>query len=429
MTELDLGLKVQARELLWHMGFTTRIDVPLGTLTPRSRSKSGSNKIQSFTDLDVLGINLVGGVLPHATVVDCKTSSKRVTERVFWVRGVADLFGADDAWLVREREIPLVARQLCNRLGVAAMTQSDLKRLIQYHPDSTPYGTSGLARLFKVDEVYQALHAFDSLDKKLDQLVNFRRLGFFVNENHENLIQTVSHLHAAKPKMDPANPVLCALFFDVLWLYLLTIARAVLYVRQSHGDDVDAGLSEYMTGGQAGLREKQALAKMLAEFAPEGAAAPSALPPYFASLRELVLRFLRRPAAMLTAMRYAEVATATLSARMRTSTATAFGETFDPLAAKLAADCAGFLVSAAGLNAEFRVLARAVLMGEAEPASTGGPAWAGEPPAADQDAKLANRAGFPSTAEEAEPSKAAGGPVSDHGGAEQDALPVADESL
>lgn len=425
MTELDLGLKVQARELLWHMGFTTRIDVPLGTLTPNERSKAGPTKFESFTDLDVLGINFVGGVLPHATVVDCKTSSRRVTERVFWVRGVADLFGADDAWLVREREVPPVARQLCTRLGVAAMTQSDLTRLVQYHPDATPYGTSGLARLFKADEVERALHAFDALDKRLDGLVNFRRLGFFVNEDYENLIQTVSHLSLAGRTMDPANPVLCALFFDVLWLYLLTISRAVVYVRKSHGDDVDAGLSEYITGGQAGLREKQALAQMLAEFAPDDAEAPSPLPPYFASLRELVLRFLRRPASILTAMRYAEVATATLSARMRTSTATAFGATFDPIAAKLAADCAGFLVSAAGLNAEFRVVARSILMGEAEVATTGGDG--GDEPSAADRVKAARTRETPRRAK-ARSSKATDDRPRDDRKGKQEAFPVVDES-
>jgi hypothetical protein len=52
-------------------------------------------------------------------VADCKTSKLRATERVLWLRGVADLFGAQSAYLSRQAQLPSAARQLALKLGIA----------------------------------------------------------------------------------------------------------------------------------------------------------------------------------------------------------------------------------------------------------------------------------------------------------------------
>lgn len=97
---------------------------------------------------------------------------------------------------------------------------------------------------------------------------------------------------------------------------------------------------------------------------PEGAQERDHLPPYYSALRELVTRLMRRPNHMQTALRQAEAASALAAARQRVDLPTAFGNEFDDIAAKLVADVCGFLVSAAGLDPEFRVQARAYLLAE-----------------------------------------------------------------
>lgn len=112
------------------------------------------------------------------------------------------------------------------------------------------------------------------------------------------------------------------------------------------------------------MREKKETAGLLESVAPEGATSLSYLPSYYSNLRELVLRLLRRPSELQTCLRYAEAASALMAARKRVTLKEAFGENYNPYAAKLLADVCGFLVAATGLPSEFRVQARAWLLSE-----------------------------------------------------------------
>jgi hypothetical protein len=109
LTELDLGLKVGVRRLLWQMGYSTRLDVQLrgesistiktlvspSTQGLRGRGSGKSPAIETFTDLDVLGVLINPGFGASTVVADCKTgTSDKPVARMFWARGVADLFGA-----------------------------------------------------------------------------------------------------------------------------------------------------------------------------------------------------------------------------------------------------------------------------------------------------------------------------------------------
>ena len=58
-------------------------------------------------------------------IADCKTGRGRVAERLFWLRGVMDLIGARQAFLVREERLSSSARQLALRLGITALAPDD----------------------------------------------------------------------------------------------------------------------------------------------------------------------------------------------------------------------------------------------------------------------------------------------------------------
>uniref|UniRef100_UPI003F588B1F SDR family NAD(P)-dependent oxidoreductase n=1 Tax=Mycolicibacterium obuense TaxID=1807 RepID=UPI003F588B1F len=140
MSELDLGLKVASRRLLWRMGFTTRVDVPLRAFVPPSASRRGA-RYETFTDLDVLGIAVAPGFALRSVISDCKTTQRGSTERMFWVRGVSDFFAADDAWMVRTGGVTAASRQLAARLGISVLEPTDLARLEEFHPvDLTQLG-------------------------------------------------------------------------------------------------------------------------------------------------------------------------------------------------------------------------------------------------------------------------------------------------
>jgi hypothetical protein len=366
MTEKDLYLKASSRRLFWRMGFSTKVDVPLRALVPTQRRGGQSRSkppFEAYTDLDVLGIQIAQDLRVQSVIADCKTSAKGSTERMFWIRGVADFFAADDAYMVRAGEVTAASRQLAARLGVGVLTPNDLAALEGHYGADLPAPDAVAAFLFDAPSLAAYRHAFAELDRRLQPLREYQEFDFWVYEEHRNLQQLVAHLAAVAKHLDPGHPVHQALFFESAWLYALSLARAVHHVRRTHVTDIDTSLREYVFGGQLGLREKQHLAKVLRAAAGKEGGDPDegVFPPYFAALLELSSRFLRRPAQASTVLRYAEWASEAHVVRQASPAAEVFGEGFDDLAAKLLADVCGFLVSAAGLDAEFRARARAVL--------------------------------------------------------------------
>ena len=360
MSELDLGLKVGVRSLLWAMGFSTRLDVVL-----RGHERADGGPAENFTDLDVLGVNVTSGYRLSTMIADCKSGkSDKPTARMFWVRGVADLFGADGAMLVREHEVLDSTRQLSERLGITVLPSPDLAHMQTLHGPPVPEG-SPLAILFDKDAADAHLKAYTNLDRRLKPLVDYRSFDYWVYDDHRNPFQLVAHLSDAVKFLKPKDPTHLSLFFDLAWLYLVTLIGATAHVRGAFLSDPDRGLQEYLYGGATGLKEKMQVAVLLQSMRPEGARERDHLPEYYPTLRELVTRLMRRPNHMQNALRQAEAASALAAARQRITLVKAFDAEFDEIAAKLIADVCGFLVTAAGLDPEFRFQARAYLLGEA----------------------------------------------------------------
>lgn len=387
MTELDLGLKVGVRRLLWQMGYSTRLDVELrgeratraSTKTAVLNSEAQHQAIQpvrretevvneTFTDLDVLGVMAMPGFRISTTIADCKSGKKdRPAARMFWARGVADLFGADEVMLVREHEVSDATRQLSSRLRITVLPSKDLSAMQDLY--GVPAISSGdpLGVLFERSQVERNLSVFSGLDRRLNGLLEYREFDFWVYEQYRNPIQLVAHLQEAAKHLDARNPIHLGLFLDLSWLYTLALIRVAEYVRGAFLHDIDRGIQEYLFGGATNLREKREIADLLSSLAPAGTKNLTTLPGYYAGLKELVSRLLRRPNEIQTALRYAEAASALMSLRQQVTLSEAFGPSFNPIAAKLVADVCGFLVAAAGLSTDFRGYARTWLLAEEPP--------------------------------------------------------------
>lgn len=369
MSEHDLGLKVGVRSLLWSMGYSTRLDVELrGTARPSASMRNGrrfEGAPETFTDLDVLGVQVTGGYQMTTTVADCKSGHRdKPTARMFWARGVADLFGADQVMLVREHDVNDATRQLSSRLGITVLPSADLASMQLLHGPALADPSQPLGVLFDRSAVAGYLAAFDDLDRRLKPLLEYRQFDYWVYDHHRNPFQLVAHLEDAARRLHPSNPIHLALFLDLSWLYLLTLVRVTQHLRGAFLADPDRGLQEYLFGGAVGLQEKADTAALLRGLAPPGASELTHLPAYYGGLRELVTRLLRRPSEVQTSLRYLEAASALMAARRRVPLSTAFGTDFDPIAAKLAADVCGFLVASTTVQSEFRTQARAVLLAE-----------------------------------------------------------------
>lgn len=353
-TDKDLMLKLAIRRLLWRMGCSTRLDVRLRAYVP---PKAGKASAQDLTDLDVLGVGFTPAGQLHTTFADCRSSEARAMERMFWVRGVADFVGADDAFLVRAHDVPPAVRTLASRLAVGVLTPEDFSAMEATFPTDLKLVDGPLSCLFDQHAAATHLNAHDGADRRLRKLLNYLEFDYWIYEHHRNMTQLVAHLADVVPVLDPSIRGHRTLFYDCVWHYALASARAAAFVRSTRMGAVPIAVETYVGGGDMALREKAGLARAL-ESAGWPVSSSIVQPPYMQSLIELVNRYLIRPNDTADVLRYAEFLAVSEANRIDETVAAAFQENTRPVAAKLLADTCGFLVSAAGLRPEFRSHAR-----------------------------------------------------------------------
>ncbi|KSU55001.1 hypothetical protein [Microbacterium enclense] len=364
MTELDLGQKVAARRLLWRMGFSTRVDVVLRA-AEHAHPGQGKGSPEAYTDLDVLGVAVTPSGHVQTAIVDCKTGKASVISRMFWVRGVKEFFDADAAYMVRDRAISPDANQLAARLGISAFTERDVEGLERLLPTVLPVDTAPLSGLFLEQTVARSMGRFAAMDRRLGPILDYRQFGYWVQPEHRSLVVMPDTLLALKDVLQSGNPNHVGLIIDCAWLYTLSLARAIANLRATHISDLSYGLSEYLLGGATQLKQQKDMADLLRDLQAAGEVPAKATisvdPRFFGPLLELVTRLMRRGTLLTDALRILEFQSASAMLGERQPASEAFRGVFDKTAAKLAADVADFLVTAADLNPKFAAVIREVL--------------------------------------------------------------------
>lgn len=363
MTIRDAGQKLEMRRALWAMGASTRLEVKLGALIRVERARPDR---EEWTDLDVLAVHYSPLTGLTIAIADCKTSKGRVAERLFWVRGVMDLIGARQAFLVREERLSGAARQLALRLGINALSPEDRTVLLA---EAGVSGSDAPLPAFlteagnaRRDQVLKAT------PRELDRLMRYRDTGYWLAQGHRNITALPAVLTSSRDLLKPGNPWTLPLLADLAWLYLLACTRAIGDMAALHLSEPSEGLAQVVIGDERERRDKEFLASQLARLfdaLPKRAQAPAkvdVVPSYYGDLTDLMTRFLRRRSTAVGALRALEYASVE-SALPATAGKSGPPPEIDDFAWKLGSDTVRFLVRACGLERElvdqFDKLARA----------------------------------------------------------------------
>lgn len=345
MTEKDLGQKLAMRRIYWAMGASTRLDVKLSALVPRSASRTRAG-MEEWTDLDVLAVEY--GPLAGVTVAvaDCKTLKGRVAERVFWLRGVADLFDARSAYLVRDEQLPSSSRQLALRLGLSALDPRDREAL------ATQLGEARLpiaGSFFEASSHARWTAMLTEAPKAIERLERYRRSTYWVAGRHRNLTFLPSRLRESAASLDAQHLWAVAYVADLAWLYLYALLAALDDMSALHLAEPSVGLQQVVVGTESEVREKRFLADQLASLLKGLGAGQSEqtavdiLPDYIGELGELMARLARRRHAAVDGLRVLEFASVESIANRGATWEEAFPGS-SPYGPKLAADVVRFLV-------------------------------------------------------------------------------------
>lgn len=354
LSEHDLDQKVELRRAFWAMGASTRIDVKLSALISKQASRTRAG-MEELTDLDVLGVQYAPMTGLTYAIADCKTTKGRIPERVFWLRGVADLFGARTAYLTRDVAPPGAARQLAIRLGISVLDPADRQALLgQVGDGGVPKEAAFLGR----DALVKWTTLTTETPAAIERLQRYRRSVYWLVQRHRNLTQLPTHLSEAAGAFAPEQRWAHAVLADLAWLYLLTLASALDEMTRLQLAEPQGSLQQVVVGGEQELRERQRTATMLGEVLrqvdPVRAAslpAQPVLPPYFDELLDLLIRLGRRRDRITGALRALEFAGVETTAARGMRWIDAFPS--EAIEGKIASDVVRFLVRACRLDPAF----------------------------------------------------------------------------
>jgi hypothetical protein len=368
VSELDIGLKLATRKLLWFAGYASRLNVVLSTIVSGGASKSTKSFIEGFTDIDVLGVYITPELHMTRAIADCKTTQSKVAERLYWIAGVREFVSADSAYMVRLKQVTRSARQLAERLDLTILTPEDMTAF-QHGVVDSHSPRPELDPLFDVDTVAMAEKLISGLPSAIDGMKSYRKNLFWMLPAGQNLQQMVSQLLSARMSLDPSQKGAQVMFSDCLWLYLYCLFEACSAVRKLQLSNVPNSLRRHMFGGDIALQEREHLMSLLKSMRDEVEGNQKAktgifelTPPYFADLVEIVSRMVRNPHSAVKALRLSEyILYCVLIAG--NAPAEQSLEEFDPITAKLVVDVAAFLCKAANLDGAFLDRTQSLLAG------------------------------------------------------------------
>jgi len=355
LTERDLSQKLEMRKIFWAMGASTRLNVKLGSLVAPRTSK-GRAASDEWTDLDVLAIQYSPLANTTYAIADCKSTKARAAERVFWVRGVADLFGATTVYMARESDLAPNARQLALRLNVAALDPADRIRLLEHS------GTGALpvaGDFFGADRLARIETILSAAPVALEKLDRYRRAFYWVFPRYRNLTQLPAYLEESSRLFKVSDRWAHLVLLDLAWLYLVTVCHTIDQITRLQLAALANSLRQTVVGGEQEMREKQVLAEKL-KLVMNSVAADSResipdvplLPAYFDDLVDLVSRAAARRSALTDSLRAIEFTAAETLAGGGVAWKRAFPQA-NVHGPKLASDVVRFLVRAARLNPSF----------------------------------------------------------------------------
>jgi hypothetical protein len=132
--EQDLNLKLRVMRYLWDLGYLVRKNVMV--MEPQTSGKQ-------YTDIDVLAIKIDEELNPSVVICDCKSGQQAKTrERMFWLSGVMDFFGATQGIFLRSRLYGGKYVELAKRLGIMPISEEHLTTLERaYGIDTDSFGS------------------------------------------------------------------------------------------------------------------------------------------------------------------------------------------------------------------------------------------------------------------------------------------------
>lgn len=302
----DLPLKLQFRRILFAEGYWSPIEVELSNY----EDLGNTLKRRSLTDLDVLGIKFDRLFNRTCVVGDCK-SGRNVSDanRLFWLRGVKDYFGADLAYYLRPNVDSHIAA-IAPKMGLCALPASHLdglelrlraKETSAVLGDLTDFETT--LQRWGIGVTKGVSPSQEQLQKK--RVYSFLSYTYWYIERFRALMQLVGTFESVAHVLSPEDDRDVLLAFVGAERFAHCLLEAAAFVH-SHGlQNIPKHARLYFYGGPFGLREKERTFDLIRKL---GVVNEDLDPPWLRDTIELLGRMLHNPSGACDVLRYISVA-------------------------------------------------------------------------------------------------------------------------
>jgi hypothetical protein len=251
----------------------------------------------SLTDLDVLGIKYDYLFNGFRIVGDCKTG-KNISDisRLFWLKGVKDYFGADEAYYIHSN-VKNHTKNITPKLGLRVLDEKSLSELeknlniIHYFlplSDISEYEKVSNQWNIKIPRGTK-LNENQLLFKKIYTYLSY---SYWYIEQYRNLLNVIENFSSISSLLDPRNDKHVLLAFTGLERFAHSMLEAASYVFSQGSDNVPRDFRTYIYGGPLSLREKETFFKLMRELTKTNEQLD---PPFIVDLYELMGRMVRNP--------------------------------------------------------------------------------------------------------------------------------------
>lgn len=289
----DLTQKLRLRRILFTQGYWCPIEIELS----QYETLGTTLKRRSLTDLDVLGVKYDELFAASRIVGDCK-SGKNVSDvnRLFWLKGIKDYFGADQAYLLR----PVVdnhARAIAPKLGLRIMDDDTLDSL------EKNLGITNYPLPFIDEQIQEDIQARWGINVpkgqnpteeqlQVKEVYSFLSYSYWYIEQNRNLLNTLGHFSKIAHLLTPANESHVLLAYIGLERFVHSLLETTSYILAQGTTNIPRDFRNYIYGGPLSLREKENFFQLLRKLTNSNEQLD---PPYLSELMELTGRIIRNP--------------------------------------------------------------------------------------------------------------------------------------
>lgn len=289
----DLTQKLRLRRILFTQGYWCPIEVELS----QYEMLGTTVKRRSLTDLDVLGIKYDNLFAASRVVGDCK-SGRNVSDanRLFWLKGIKDYFGADEAYLLRPH-VDNHARAIAPKLGLRVIDDDTLDSLEKY------LGIADYPLPITNEQIQEDLQARWGINIPRgqtptdDQLLikevySYLSYSYWYIEQNRNLLSVLDQFSRTAHLITPANQSHVLLAYVGLERFVHSLLETTSYIVAQGATNIPRDFRNYIYGGPLSLREKESFFELLRTLTK---AEEQLDPPYISELMELASRIIRNP--------------------------------------------------------------------------------------------------------------------------------------